>query len=109
MPLPDINISTILVYVFGGGGIIGGLGAFLKYRREGEDAVVERAKDTVEAQDVVLKNLRFEIRRLVDLVDTLNVRLAERDKQIDEMRTLFLRTTDEVRSAVHEDLKDSLP
>lgn len=111
MALPDINLSSLLVYLFGGGGIIGGTIALFKFKREGDSTIVDMAKDTAEAQALVLKNLRLEITRLTKLVESLGSKVDERDQTIKELSTQFKDTItqarDEVIAAVHS--TDSSP
>lgn len=93
MLLPDINLSSLLVILFGGGGVAGGLIALLKYKRESDGVIAQAAEKTVKAQDMALENLRAEIVRLNGLVNELNKKLAERERRIDELTNKIVELT----------------
>jgi hypothetical protein len=77
MLIEGLNISTLVVSILGGGGIVGGLIALLKVRTEKDSIIVASATDTVEAQTVVLKNLQREIERQARTIDILTSKIED--------------------------------
>jgi predicted RNase H-like nuclease (RuvC/YqgF family) len=85
-------ITGIISFVFGGG-LIAAVVALYKVKPEAGQIVVTAAQGALLVQTGVIENLQREIQRLGTEVESLKVKLSERDSLIMQLQTQLLSVT----------------